>query len=648
MSLSQTLSEKPITTSAGHTGFYHWLTLERVLYALLLLVAAGLRLGWLSAQPLTAAEAGHAWSAWLVVNGNAAALAPAPDSPLLYSLYTLLFWVFGATDATARIVPALCGMGLVVLFWDWRTWLGRTTTLLAVLLIALDPWLVAYSRLADSTMLSLFLAMLTLTGLMHLASTTADAKSSHWHTTTALSFGLLLVSGPQAWSFLVVLGLFCWFVLAAAPATDESPAPWATLRAQISTPSVWILVATAAVLGATCWLVRPEGLGSISTSLTLWLSQITGGDAPGIYSLGWLLWHFLVEQPLALLFGAIGLGAYWRNRTATADQAGWMHFLTAWLIWGMVLLLFPGRTPLVLAVIGLPLLLLAARGLTLLLHQAQAGVAWRENGLLLVVLTILLISFAFWLAGLTTNAVFDGVLARTLLIILALIFLIVLAYTLWLDGRQARLAAGTFVALLLLAWTISSSWQLNQRFDLAYPDGFFATYTNPDVRRLVAAIEMLSAQRRGDANEMPVQVEMVGTPDPVLGWYLRDRRNLAWVLAPGVVDGQSPPVVLMLSDAQQVDTAATDSAVNGLAANYLGSRYALRDHWLPATLTATPIPQAPDATDLGFAARMQERLNTLWSARWRTILRWWIYREAPTIPPSDAVIFWVAADATNP
>ncbi len=202
------------------------------------------------------------------------------------------------------------------------------------------------------------------------------------------------------------------------------------------------------------------------------------------------------------------------------------------------------------------------------------------------------------------------------------------------------------MASLLLACTVSSSWQLNQRFELAYPDGFFATYTNPDVRRLVADLQMLSAQRRGDATQMPIQVEMLGAPDPVLGWYLRDMRNLTWVLAPGVVDGQSPPVVLMLSDAQ--GGAASDSAVSGLAANYLGSRYALRDHWLPTTLTAVEVPPPSPTAELGWLARTQERLNTLWAARWRTGLRWWLYREAPAIPPSDAVIFWVAADATTP
>jgi len=39
-------------------------------------------------------------------------------------------------------------------------------------------------------------------------------------------------------------------------------------------------------------------------------------------------------------------------------------------------------------------------------------------------------------------------------------------------------------------------------------------------------------------------------------------------------------------------------------------------------------------------------LNTLWSARWRALLRWSIYREAPAIPPNDGVILWVVADET--
>lgn len=638
MSISHIMSERPHQASTRPE--IAWLTIEHALYGCLVLLGAWLRFGWLNLQPLNTLEAGHAWSAWLAVNGSGSSVGLAPDSPLLYTLHTFLFWTVGPGDATARVIPALCGVGAIFLLWYWRAWLGQTTTLLAAVLLTIDPWLTAYSRLADSAMLSLLLAMLTITGMMHVAAQRDNAIAapvdSRWRTVTALSFGLLLVSGPQAWSLLVVVALFAWFCL-----------PGDYLQTWLRDGRWWTFVACAAVVGATGWLARPEGLGAISTSFTVWLQQITGRGLTEAYSLSWLGWRLLLEQPLLVLFGLGGLGFYGRNYRQQASSNGeptlyyaaWMRFLTAWLVWGGLLVLLPGRTPLALGLVSLPLLFWAAHGLLLLLQQARDGVAWRENSLLIAILVILLTSFAIWLAALTTNTTFDGTLARTLLIIWVLILLIILAYTLWLDGRQARLATGALLALGLLAWTVSGNWQLNQRFDTAFPDGFFASYTNPDVRQLAANVQMLSAQRRGDAGELPVQVEMVGSPDPVLGWYLRDMRNLAWVLAPGLVDGQSPPLVITLSE---------ESAVNQLASSYLGSRYALYDHWLPATVTATEVPAGSSAAELGLGARLQERLNTLWTARWRGLLRWVFYREVPATPPSDTVILWVVAEAPQP
>ncbi|MCB0083502.1 MAG: glycosyltransferase family 39 protein, partial [Caldilineaceae bacterium] len=150
-------------------AFHNWLTVERALFGLILLVATGVRFFQLTNQPLNLAEAANSWSAWLVASGQTLPMDAAPDSPLLYALYTIAFWIFGGNDFVARSLPVLCGIGTIWLLWYWRDWLGRTTVLLAAALMAFDPWLVAYSRLADSVALTIFLGMLTLTALLRLS-----------------------------------------------------------------------------------------------------------------------------------------------------------------------------------------------------------------------------------------------------------------------------------------------------------------------------------------------------------------------------------------------------------------------------------------------------------------------------------------------
>ncbi|MEZ4868417.1 MAG: hypothetical protein R3C14_44220 [Caldilineaceae bacterium] len=604
-----------------------WLTVERLLYGLLLLVAAGVRLVALTLQPLNTLEVTNAWQAWLVATAHQGPATTSPNSPLLYSLYTLSFWASDAGDVTVRLLPAICGIALLFVLWYWRDWLGRSTMLVVALLVAVDPWLVAYSRLGDSVMLTLLLGMLVLTALQRISRAPDTQGQGAWPTVLAISAGLLLVSGPQFWSFGVVVLLFVWCCIPAER--------WLPLVRQ---PNFLIWFAGAAIAGGTGWLLHPEALGALSTGLTTWLHQLIPGDGLVTYPLSWLLLRLIVDQPLLLCFGVVGLWLLWRAAAAPAmatQPAGWPTFLTVWLMWGIFLNLAPGRSPLTLMMLGLPLLLAAGHALGQLLETWQYDIAWRENGVLMLVVAVLFLAFCFWLAALVSSALFDAALARTLVVILALMLAIILAYTLWLDGRQARVTAGALLAVYLLLWTISSSWQLNVRFDLAYPDGFFATYTNPDVRQLAADVQSLSAQRHGDAGEMPLQVQMVETPDPVLAWYLRPMRNLTWVLAPGMAEGQSPPAIITLSAADQ-------ESVQGLSSAYLGSRYLLRDHWLPESFFAVDITPPVVNADDGLWTRLEARLNARWTTRTQNLLRWMIYRKAPAIPPSDGVVLWVA------
>ncbi len=627
-----------------------WLTIEHALLCAADRAGVQHALFWrLGAQPLNPLEAANAWLAWLAATGLSAPNLPAPSSPLLYALHTLLFWLAGGSDTLARTLPALFGTGLVWLVWLGRSWLGRSMALWVALLVAFDPWLVAYSRLADGAMVSLFFGFLTLLGLAHLqaASAVDETARARWQAITAASAGLLVVSGAQAWSFLPVLLLF-WLLWggnkpadvigAGVDDEDEEAAINLGVVPQRSSPlfsvprSALLTFITAAVLGATGWLAHLEGLGLISSSLSVWARQLTGAGGT-VYPLSWPFIRLLVDQPFLLVFGLIGLLQLWfrpkhgdvdetlSNQNANLENQRWPLFLSAWLGWGLLLALLAGRNPFSLAMIGLPLLLAAAHAGTLVMNQFQPQQAWREAKLVIAMLVILFISALFWAIALLFRPQVDPVLVRTTLLLLGLAIVLAILFMLWSNRRQMRFVFGGLAAALLLLITFAASWQLNQQFDLAYPNGFLAELTSPEVRQLATDVATLSAQRSGDPEDALLQVQMAAQPDPVLGWYLRRMRRLSWVLAPGASEVESPLVISLSSSA---DT-------NDLLPNYMGSDYDIHARWLPSQLWAT---------EAG-SQSMPGDTNQYWATRVRPFWRWVVYREVKTPLVINPVVLWV-------
>nr|HMN27539.1 hypothetical protein [Caldilineaceae bacterium] len=301
----------------------------------------------------------------------------------------------------------------------------------------------------------------------------------------------------------------------------------------------------------------------------------------------------------------------------------------------LLLGLLPGRNPFNLSMVGLPLLLAAADLIALLVDRLRRAAVGREAWLLLLLVSILLIAAILLGAALLAQFTLDFSVARGMLLYLLLAALTVVLYALWSDWAQTRILIGLYGTVLLLLVTLSSNWQLNQLFQLNEPDGFFAAETNPDIQQLAADIHLLSAQRTGDATQMGVEVQMrtpaaaggIARPHPLLGWYLRDMRNLRWVLAPApdAPAGEHPPLVVTFSDS------AEDPALAG----YMGSQYRLEAEWLPTQLfpTDSPPPAAEEA--------LVDRLNQRWAGWLRDLLRWMVYRKVRTLPPSETVVLWV-------
>ena len=277
---------EPISVAGPTAG----LTVEQALYGLLLLAALllrFLRLG--SAAPLNPLEAGQAWVAWAGAFGHDGMLPALAHSPLLYTTQRFLFWLTdGGGDGWVRVFPALAGGLLVLLPWLLRDALGKPAALLLALLLALDPWLLTFSRIGDGAIFSAALGLLLLAGCVR-----AGELSPNGRRAMAVAAGLFLISGPLAWLLLpVLIGAVALFGGASLWPSEQSE------RAQLLS-----IAGVTIVAGSTGFLAHWEGLGVISTSLTVALDSLRS-DAG--YSLGWALLRLAVDQPLALVLGLSG------------------------------------------------------------------------------------------------------------------------------------------------------------------------------------------------------------------------------------------------------------------------------------------------------------------------------------------------------
>ncbi|HEY3107734.1 MAG TPA: flippase activity-associated protein Agl23, partial [Chloroflexota bacterium] len=66
--------------------------------------------------------------------------------PTLFEIGALMYFLFGATDAVARVGTSLFGVALVAMVWLTRDFIGRTAALVAAALMAVAPTILYYSR----------------------------------------------------------------------------------------------------------------------------------------------------------------------------------------------------------------------------------------------------------------------------------------------------------------------------------------------------------------------------------------------------------------------------------------------------------------------------------------------------------------------
>ena len=475
------------------------LSLEVLLYGLVVLLALWLRFAKLDVYPLTDREAEHA----LAASGR---VETPSESPVHQAFTSLAFTFSGESDAAARWAPALAGVLLVLTPLLLRSQIGRGAAFLSALLLTISPVLWTSSRTADGTTLA---ALGITAALFFLISGRVEWAGAF--------LGLALVSGPAALTGLASLGVGAgvFALLQRRPNSDRAlvfpiPKSLAWSRGLVAGGVVALFAATGAGF-------FPNSLQGAFEGLGVWVKGwFQGGGIPAIT----LLLVLFAYEPLVIAAGAAGVIDRLRNRSSL------LTFFACWSIGAVVVLfLYQGRQPADVVWLVLPLTVLAAVVIKNLLNRIfQPENIWLALGFTGAIVALMAFAYLQLRAGVSGPESLQSFLglsthiaAAGMGISLAILALILLAVG-W--SRDVAIPiAGAAAILVLLGVGISAGAALN--FGEPNARELYRPQTSTlGLNDLRESLQTLSRAETGRSDALPIETN--DRPSSALAWATRN------------------------------------------------------------------------------------------------------------------------------
>jgi 4-amino-4-deoxy-L-arabinose transferase-like glycosyltransferase len=562
-----------------------WLTVEIALYGVFLCLALALRLGGLEIRIMDVPEADQAWQSWQLAHGG---VPEGNYSPLLTSGQALLFFVLGASDRVARLLPALVGSAMVLVPYLARSHLGRAGALASTLILALSPTLVYSARYGGGETLLVAAAL----GLGALWLAYRQEPRSTYLYAMAVVAALLLLSEPRAIGVILVAGV-AWAVERFAfrrTLLDPQPAqsvPWRTLGIVLA--GTWVLVATGIAF-------NPSGIAVWADFPSVWgarFAPVVNGQ-PWYYPLGALLLY----DPFLIVFGAIG-AADMLLRRDRASAFLWMALGTL-----LLALLAGGRDVGDVALVCAFLAILAGRAIDNLVTSWSSHGRFREALFALAALGLtayVVLQASFYAFALYRSMDKASQFLWFWLLAVALILVLLGLALAWYGAEVTWRIGGTVVAIALLVSAFSATTGLNFRHANDPRELHIGVASDVGTRDALSVLADVSYHKTGYPRSTPITVE--AELGPVWLWYLRDWQDIRVV--EDLTAQVDTPLVLASADRNRPE----------LGNRYIGQDFVARTWWQSSQLGANEQP------------------------------RWWLYRKSATQPVSvQKVIVWMQAE----
>jgi len=487
---------------------------EIAVYALLIIIALAMRLWELGARAIHYDECIHICCGWDIFDRPFSwCLAAWTHGPFQFDATALNFFLFGDSDFTARLLPAIFGTALVALPYFLRRQLGRWGSLAVATLLAFSPMFLYFSRYARNDIYIAFFMLLLVVCLWRYI----DERKARYLYIGAAALSLSFCTKEVTYITLAVIAFFLIIISGRELATRlrskvdlkniSAPSEYLILIGTLSLPlfgafiqlipgvdlgadlsSVWAkvlvisLFAIAAAIGLRWnwrrWLISALIFYGIFTLLYTTFFTNVSGFATGLWGTvdywieqqvvargGQPWYYYIMLMPiyefLPLLFASIGAVYY------TIKGNLFSRFLVYWTVLSLVLYsLFGEKMPWLSLHIALPAILLGG----MFIGRLLTGFQWR-----------------------------------------------------WVKPRVAQVGI-VLVLLLLFPFSVHVAGQESYQKGDEPPQMLLYAGISSDVPRVVAQIEEL-AQETGEGKELPITVDGA-IYDVGWRWYLRDYKNV--------------------------------------------------------------------------------------------------------------------------
>jgi hypothetical protein len=485
------------------------ITNEILLYGLIFILGLAVRLVLLGDKPLTEAESSWAYQAWQIWKG-----VPVQMGSLVsyLSITEGLYSIFGSSNFSARLWPAITGSFLIWIPYLSRKHLGRIPALIMAGGLALDPTMVPISRIVGSPIPGL--VFLLLTGLSF------HKRFVPW---SIFFLFLGLTSGPSFWLGVTGLG---FSVLIAWRLGYFDLRDYLANRIQLQTDDLEkplfrsgkdYLPIVLGICLVSFFFTQLTGLSAWASSLSEFF--LAWKISSGVSALK-LLAALIIYNPLSILFGGLGFISAWRNNYWKGKT------LSIWAgISLLLLIIYPGRQTMDLIWVLIPLWASAAQECYRLYRISESR--WYTNilaGLFVVLFILNWLTFTgmvFQISTQQSNLLYWGLIAASFA--LAIVAMSIIASEWGLPASKKGAFLGISVVLLIYSLSVMSQGAFLHAGD---PRSFWTNGAGSgQMNILLDTISDLSVAETGRWDSID---GVVYQPNNSLLWILRDMKDFQY------------------------------------------------------------------------------------------------------------------------